>query len=534
MINLQTVLFPRRDRRRERGQVLPVVALAGTVLIGVTALAVDLSLQTSTRRQIQNVADTAALAGAHDLYSSGSTLGNSDEANAVIDALNPLAGNMGWNTDLPGAASPCNSYPTTAMSTFGLSGVCETVQFNNDTITVSTPPMSPRSLADVDTHDVEVDISQTDSTNFAAAVHFSSASEKGHAVARHGIGGVTSGFALFANQYAQTGNSISVVNGNVYAGRAIDLQAAGQAAFCANATTGNDDGYIFLGAPQAGDGLPPSQALGQANMKPTTSDKILPRSQYLSSACLPANMQSPNLLTSNLLGDVVQSGASVQPPFHSCPSIAGAGPAYYNSTVQACEVAPIALAPGPPPPTAGIVQTYGSPSGSGTGCKSNGPSCWKTKPGDGVYVVYHATSCINSCHDLEITQGMSLGNVTVWLMPGATFGVRINGGGGTVTWGGPFNAGTGQTGDDRYVVYGESGSSITVVGGGTTVDIAHGSIYMPGGTVTCADSTADLQLDSGQAVADTWNVSSGNHPNPQVTYNGAFAAVGAETFTLVE
>lgn len=533
----------RRSRQRERGQVLPIIALSGVVLIGVTALAVDLSLQTNTKRQIQNVADAASLAGAHDLYSSGgSVMGGLDQANAVTDALNTVQDNLGWTTaDLAGSAVNCSGYPTTTMTLFGLSGVCRTVTANGATITASTPPKTPVNIVDVDTHDVEVDIAQTEGTNFAAVIGFASASEKAHAVARHGSPGVTTGFALFANQYVETGNSISVVNGNVYAGRAVNLQASGQSSFCANSTAGNDDGYIILGAPQFGDTLPAASTQGQHDMKPTTSDTIVARNRYLGSttACTVANLQTANLLTPNLLGYVVQSGAGVQSPPQTCPTISGAGPALYNASVGACEVTPIVLPPAPQPyigPTTPPVTTYGSPSGSGSGCKTgHEASCWRIAPADGVYVVYHATSCVApSCFDLQITKPMTLNKVTVWLKPGASFGVNLTGGGGAVVVNGPYSSGTTNAGDGRYVVYGESGSAFSVVGGNTSVELKTGSIVMPSGTVTCSDSTAALLLDSGQAVADTWNVSSGNQPNPQITYNSAYAGVSSETLRLVE
>ena len=50
--------------RNERGQIIVILALAMVALIGFTALAVDGSLIYNARRQDQNTADSAALAGA--------------------------------------------------------------------------------------------------------------------------------------------------------------------------------------------------------------------------------------------------------------------------------------------------------------------------------------------------------------------------------------------------------------------------------------------------------------------------------------
>jgi Flp pilus assembly protein TadG len=56
-----------RGHRRQRGQVLILVAFAVTALIGMTGMAIDLGFAFAHRRQVQNAADAAALAGAHAL-----------------------------------------------------------------------------------------------------------------------------------------------------------------------------------------------------------------------------------------------------------------------------------------------------------------------------------------------------------------------------------------------------------------------------------------------------------------------------------
>src|SRR6266568_4889820 len=53
--------------RRERGQTLLIFVLALTVLLGFTALAIDMGLFFENRRHLQNTADAAALAGVGDL-----------------------------------------------------------------------------------------------------------------------------------------------------------------------------------------------------------------------------------------------------------------------------------------------------------------------------------------------------------------------------------------------------------------------------------------------------------------------------------
>ena len=56
-----------RARSRERGQILPVVALALVALLGVSAFAIDVGFAYYAKRQLQSATDAAALAGAQDL-----------------------------------------------------------------------------------------------------------------------------------------------------------------------------------------------------------------------------------------------------------------------------------------------------------------------------------------------------------------------------------------------------------------------------------------------------------------------------------
>lgn len=82
----------------ERGQVLVIIALAMIGLIGITGLAIDGSIVLSDRRQAQNAADTAAMAGAL-----AKVKPQTDEHGTVIPwdivALN-RAGSNGYASDL--------------------------------------------------------------------------------------------------------------------------------------------------------------------------------------------------------------------------------------------------------------------------------------------------------------------------------------------------------------------------------------------------------------------------------------------------
>src|SRR3970282_1738548 len=71
-------------RRGERGQTLVLAVLAMAVLLGFTAMAIDVGLAFQERRNAQNGADAAALAAAQDLRSG---LGTATAAATARDYL---------------------------------------------------------------------------------------------------------------------------------------------------------------------------------------------------------------------------------------------------------------------------------------------------------------------------------------------------------------------------------------------------------------------------------------------------------------
>ena len=56
-----------RGARRERAQVLPLIALSLIALLGIAAFAIDVGYAYYAKRQLQSATDAAALAGAQDL-----------------------------------------------------------------------------------------------------------------------------------------------------------------------------------------------------------------------------------------------------------------------------------------------------------------------------------------------------------------------------------------------------------------------------------------------------------------------------------
>lgn len=90
-----------RDRRSQRGQTLPLVALLMTVLIASAAVAVDGGRVISERRFLQNVVDAAALAGVQAL-ASGKTTAEAEAAARAVFMINAA-------NDPTGAAPPAPS-----------------------------------------------------------------------------------------------------------------------------------------------------------------------------------------------------------------------------------------------------------------------------------------------------------------------------------------------------------------------------------------------------------------------------------------
>src|SRR5579872_6845601 len=135
----------RRRRATERGQVVILTALMAIVIIGATALAVDLSVGTSHQRSLQNVSDAAALAGASDL---GATPTAAQQQAAIADALVTIQKNSNFPAGWTGAsvATACGS------------GYCENVTYGSYAVAISTPPQNARAAINAGANDVEVDL----------------------------------------------------------------------------------------------------------------------------------------------------------------------------------------------------------------------------------------------------------------------------------------------------------------------------------------------------------------------------------------
>ena len=113
-------MFPSaRSHKSERGQMIVIVALALTTLIAMAGLVIDGGMALSNRRQVQNAADSAALAGTRvlglDLKWRAVNAGNpsppaapfANVDDAVCDAINNA---LAYNTNSAQSISPIDCY----------------------------------------------------------------------------------------------------------------------------------------------------------------------------------------------------------------------------------------------------------------------------------------------------------------------------------------------------------------------------------------------------------------------------------------
>jgi len=524
---------PTSRRRRERGQVAPLIALAGTVLIGVTALAVDVSLNTHTRRNLQNVTDFAALAGAQDLPT---PVGQSDRQKAVFSALlsvqkqlgQPLPAGSTVDVVRTGAGNDCNDGQAHCHAVFSVGSYSGTID---------TPPVSATNTAyDTDGY-LEVNLLHTSVNQIGKAVGEGTSTERGHSVAYHFAANQPFGVALFADTYVASGNDGELVQGNVYAQRYINPQSAGHAGFCAG-----NGGRIVLGAPQAPQTYDTQNDPGQADILPHTANILLTLPN-----CNP--LGSTTSLNTTATGTVNQTTATPSDCSNPIPGVPMT--AQYSDPLQGGIGTCVANPPLPPPttnfqePTHSTTPVFGCnspPQGSGWyECDNqNRPALQPTAGGTmppGVYVISHGSNnnCKpTNCFDADFSRvALNAPGVTIMLVNGATMGVEK---GATLTIDPTREPPCVQyvPTDCRYSIYSGPGSSsqLFIIDSASSLTM-YGTLYMVAGTVNC-DTNSFLQIVQGQAIVGTWNVQSGNHDNPIITFDGGLVAPQTEILRLAE
>ena len=171
---------PSRSTNRERGQILPLVALMALVVFAFGALAFDGGLAFSDRRNDQNVVDNAALAGAQDLSSGAST---ANQTSALNDAV------QFFKNGISRTSAPCAAPTGTITARATVNGAGETVTCTvgrydfTATTPLTTTPTPPYDSTDAK-HMVETWLTHHNTPSLMSAAGLGAALDIGaHAVA---------------------------------------------------------------------------------------------------------------------------------------------------------------------------------------------------------------------------------------------------------------------------------------------------------------------------------------------------------------
>ena len=195
---------------------IPILAIMATLLFGATALMADLSLQTGTRRNLQNTTDAAALAAAVDLTTSPNT--QAERYSGAVDALALIHDHLNFGTSGswgPSAQTWANNVVAAQSGCPASSGTACNIDYtppapqSNLHIVLHSPPVdSAASGTTVNGQDeyYEVEVRQTDSTDFAAVGGVKKTVTGAHSIAFHTPAGTKFGYALYADSIVQSGN----------------------------------------------------------------------------------------------------------------------------------------------------------------------------------------------------------------------------------------------------------------------------------------------------------------------------------------
>lgn len=528
---------------------VPLLAIFFVVLIGAMAIATDLSVTTHYKRNLENVTDAAALAGAALLPA---TPALSDEQLATAAALTLVHYSFPWTPNAGSSAIAASGCSGSQCSVTVCAGMTSTTSACTTTV---TPPSgttfvltinSPPKTAVVQNYDtstyfgyrnrIEVVMHQSSGSFFTGFFGSSSDQDGAQSVAYHYAPNQPFPFALFSSTVIGDGNSPEVIDGNVYASRYIAPQGNGQAAICAAPWTdingGSHQGFVVLGAPQGVDS-------GYANDGQSSNPKVPPGSDPV---LYEPNCASIGAGTVGMSGNA-GSNLGCQAAY---PGNNGSASIVWDWIDATCEANPAITPPSVAPPpnfppvnpptfcgTQGLLGGSTYHAGDYTCNNGTTPLTVDHAMAQGIYEIEASGATCDVMIDGSITY---LSGVTFYLKGGAT--MCVNPPSGVTVTQTPYNSGSLQPGDGRYAVLsdnvGNPTISMSTVGGGNASGTwnVSGVIWLPTGTVNIGNENA--LVDSGQVIVNTWNDTSGNHPNPSVTYNAGYAPAQPESLQLVE
>ena len=555
-------------RRNEHGQMAVLTAIFAMVLLGVIALATDLSVSSHYKRSLQNVTDAAALAGAVQLPSGTPTTGPAGQQGAAALAALKIVNNAyQWVASVPTSlvtSSTCSGTASVGCSITVCAGMTSsspactlsTGATSNGpfVLTVNTPPRTARISSynnGSDTsnqHRVEV-LMRQQTGGFFTAFAGGTDQDAAQSVGYHFAAGQPFPFALFSRTIIQDGNKGEVVQGNMYAARYVQPQSSGQAGICAGPDPNGNAGFIFLGYPQIDDGSAYNAVTNPGQS--TITHGGWPIQDNV--ACTPYN--PPPKGVAAMSANPAVTGCTAGFPDNNSGSVIT-----YDSQDGACEANPAIQ----PPP----VSTPAIPANPPQYCGTTGTTGWNGtyfQPGEytcangtaltidnthllkgGIYEIDASGNGKAGCdvnvndtagsYNIGYNSGLGPQGVTFYLKGSATLCFNI-GSGDTITQT-AYNSGSGASGDGRYAVLSDQAGAPSIqmnsIGTGSATGFwnATGVIWLPTGSITFNNKAA--LTDDGQVVVNSWNDSSGNHDNSTITYDQGVAPPQAEVLALNE
>ena len=501
----------------ERGQVTVILALMGVLLVGAGALALDFSYQAVGHRNLQNWADTAAIAGARDCATGCNATTEVTDALQMVLQNSPWSSTTSWLTSAPTSACTTTSCVVTNYAGPGGS--------SNFQVSASSPPSNPDNAGYNTTNYVEVDISQSNPTSLAGVIGVTSTTSAGHAVAYSSGPPGPYQYTFFSKKQTDSGNQVETIVGDAFVGDGYSPGSGGKAALCileipgpepasdtdADAAGGQDNdlddqGHVVFGvAPPtvgqlptygttcAGKGggqlavqqvAPSSGANCPVNSTPTQD---VASGKWL---CVQANPSVPNIPAPSPTQVALGCGATVNPA--TAPGVYAVSPGCAVTVdFSAGNINCVSLVPG---------------AGSSVSVKDKKGQQYMTSYGFDPTTDPTAKSAITA-----IGQPAPAAKCGGWATPANK----------TVIW---------------AADPGPSATMPTVLSNSSTGccsdSLLVGTLFVPNQVV---NFNADQAIeDVGSVYVGDWQVQSGNHPNPTVTYDAAAGAPVAPSLRLVE
>ncbi|MFZ2033491.1 MAG: pilus assembly protein TadG-related protein [Candidatus Dormiibacterota bacterium] len=488
----------RRRRANERGQVVILAALMAIVIIGASAIAVDVGVNTFSQRTFQNVTDAAALAGATDL---GTQPTAAQQQQAIADALLTIQKNKNFPAGWTGAsvATACGS------------GYCENVTYRNYTFALSTPPRSARAANNATVHDFEVDLSLGVHNAFGTIIGSPTSTIAAHSIAYHSGPPAPYSFTFFARTEAESGNQQETIYGDAFVGNGYAPQSSGMSGLCVYEVAGGTQGHVVFGVvpPTVGSdptsyGVAPPTCPGKGAL---TAQAPAPQLASPASCPTPSTPQ-----TDTSTGNVLCVLTPGNPPAVAMPTVTQ-GVLPCGGTITSATGAGVY---GVPP---GCAVNLDFSSGN-IDCVSlvlgAGSSVLTTNKSGSSYITSYGFATPDSIADADVT------TIGATPLPSACPGATIAA--------------------DKSVIWAPSvpiTSTPPVVltngskgGGGKSDTLFIGGIFVPGQEISY--TTNQTIQDAGSVYCAWWDVQSGNHPNPTVDFDAGNASYVGEVLRLVE